>query len=407
VGRKYIDHSWDFRQEDTKYSVHGFHPYPAMMIPQIARRLILEYSRLGDYILDPFCGSGTVLVESKLNNRYSVGIDINPLALLLAKVKTTPIKPKTLLVSAQKLFDFIHSNRSQIDPPTFFNIEYWFKPRVISDLARIKTAISEINDQDIKDFFLVSFSLTVRAVSNTRNSEFKLYRIEPTKLASHNPDTVKTFQEIVLRNIEKMRYFYENADRDVEAKIYLADTRKRTPLPDNHFHLLVTSPPYGDSRTTVAYGQFSRLSLQWIDLPNAKNLDRQSLGGIPTKNLENSLPKTLNKVIEKIAKQEEKRAREVLSFYLDLRETLLETTRVTSKKGIVCFVVGNRAVKGVRIPTDEILVELFKALGYNHLETIIRNIPSKTMPLQNSPTNITGRVQDTIHKENIVIVQKR
>lgn len=82
---------WDFTKADTSYLTHGFHDYPARMIPQIAQRLIERYAPNSGKILDPFCGSGTTLVEAQLANRRAVGNDINPLAVLLSKVKATPI----------------------------------------------------------------------------------------------------------------------------------------------------------------------------------------------------------------------------------------------------------------------------------------------------------------------------
>src|SRR3989338_7547204 len=85
----YLETPWDFRGADTKYYTHGLHTYPAMMIPQVAARLIKENLRNGSVILDPFCGSGTVLVESMLINKESFGIDINPLTKLIAECKTT------------------------------------------------------------------------------------------------------------------------------------------------------------------------------------------------------------------------------------------------------------------------------------------------------------------------------
>jgi DNA modification methylase len=90
---KYIDNSWDFKNDDTKLNTHGFHSYPAMMIPQVARRLIETYGLESKVLLDPFMGSGTALVEAKLHDNFEVayGIDINPLTRLIAKVKTTPI----------------------------------------------------------------------------------------------------------------------------------------------------------------------------------------------------------------------------------------------------------------------------------------------------------------------------
>ena len=84
-----IDKSWNFKGENTKYYTHGIHSYPAMMIPQVASRLIKENLNGGNKILDPFCGSGTVLVESMLINKNSYGIDINPLAKIITEAKTT------------------------------------------------------------------------------------------------------------------------------------------------------------------------------------------------------------------------------------------------------------------------------------------------------------------------------
>jgi site-specific DNA-methyltransferase (cytosine-N4-specific) len=404
---KYEDNSWDYRKADTKYSVHGLHPYPAMMIPQVAKRLILKFSKPGEYVLDPFCGSGTVLVESKINNRNSVGIDINPLALLIAKVKTTPLKPVILKERAKGLIDFIYTNSTKPEVPNFFNIDYWFKPQVKQDLAKIKMGIYNIEEENIRDFFLICFSLTVRIVSNTKNSEFKLYRIDSNKLATFNPNTFKVFSQIIFPNIKKMEHFYEHKNNGAETKIYFADTRELTPVPSNYFNLLVTSPPYGDSRTTVAYGQFSRLSIQWIGITEKEKIDKESLGGVAYKDLNCQLnSEILKEIIEKIARESKKRAREVLSFYIDLNKTLKEISRVMKINSHICFVIGNRTVKGIRIPTDEILIELFKEFGFNHIETIVRNIPNKKMPLQNSPSNIKGKIQDTMHKENIVIMKK-
>ena len=88
--------NWDFNLHDTKYLTHGFHAYPAKMIPQIADKLLSEFGKNANVVFDPFCGTGTSLVESKLRNIDSIGFDLNPLALLIANVKTTPIEEKTL-----------------------------------------------------------------------------------------------------------------------------------------------------------------------------------------------------------------------------------------------------------------------------------------------------------------------
>ena len=188
------------------------------------------------------------------------------------------------------------------------------------------------------------------------------------------------------------------------------DTRKRTSIPDGEVDLIVTSPPYGDSRTTVAYGQFSRLSLQWLefDKKTVSEIDKVSLGGIPTRELENPLESpTLQNTVDMIAVKDPKRAKDVLSFYIDFNKCVEELHRVTRKGAFLCFVIGNRTVKGVQIPTDEIIIELFNAKNnYKHRNTFIRNIPHKRLPKSNSPTNIRGNIAATMNEEWIIILEK-
>ncbi len=407
--RKLIDHSWDYEGEDTKGYTHCFHSYPAMMIPQVAGRLIKMFSDREGYILDPFCGSGTVLVEAKLAGLNSYGIDINPLARLLSKVKTTPIDPHLL----RSNFEVILKDISKVKLssfPEFFNIDYWFKPSVIKKLATLKVVIEKIRDERIKDFFKVAFSETVREVSNTRNSEFKLYRLPKDKLEEFEPDVLGTFKNKVMRNIEGMKDLLREC-KDCNNKVIVLDedTREKTSLPEEIVQLVVTSPPYGDSRTTVAYGQFSRLSLQWLDFSgDSLNTDKKSLGGRRNRdhNGYNLNSPSLRNVLEAISERDGKRAKEVLLFYIDLDKCLKEISRVLRADGYVCMVIGNRMVKRVRIPTDDILVELAPAHNLAHLETITRSIPNKRMPLRNSPTNVKGELSDTMSQESIVILQK-
>ena len=196
-----------------------------------------------------------------------------------------------------------------------------------------------------------------------------------------------------------------------QVNILAEDTRKLTSIPANSVDLIVTSPPYGDSQTTVAYGQFSRLGLQWLDYGKDEvlNIDKISLGGIPTKDLNNGLGShTLKETLDKISKIDPRRAKDVLSFYVDFDKCIQELHRVTKKSAFMCFVVGNRTVKGVQIPTDEIILELFQSKNhYKHHNTFIRNIPHKRMPKLNSPTNIIGNHAVTMNEEWIVIIEKQ
>lgn len=407
-----IDYSWDFRGERTKSYTHGLHTYPAMFIPQVARRLLESYSDKGDTICDIFCGSGTALVESRLLGRNAYGIDLNPLAIFLAKAKTTPINPKTLTGEYYSLLDRVDKTKDKdIEKPEFNNLDFWFKPKVIVDLARIKKAILEIQNENIKNFFLVGFSEIVRQSSNTKNGEFKLVRRKGEKLESHNPNVLEFFKKRAGINIQGMTDFYRDVDKRTWVKIIQGDSSKSSGIKNNSIDCIITSPPYGDSRTTVAYGQFSRLSAQWIDIfddPNdASGVDNELLGGRSSRNLEHALDSFyLKDDLDKIKKKDERRARDVLSFYVGLNDCISRAYEMLKPGKYFCLVIGNRLVKQVRIQTDFIIAELGEKIGFTCEDIFVRNIPGKRMPIKNSPTNIVGALEETMTKESIIVLRK-
>ena len=407
-----IDYSWDYRGEKIKTYTHGIHTYPAMFIPQVAKRLLENYSKPGETICDIFCGSGTALVESKLLKINAYGIDLNPLAIFLAKAKTTPINPLALTNEYFKLLSEIERIKDiEIEKPNFNNIDFWFKEKVVTQLAKIKKAILKIKDEAIRNYFIVSFSETVRLSSNTKNGEFKLIRMKKEKLENYSPDVLGIFKKKTEANIKGMTDFYKDVDKEKWTKIIYGDSSKTNGIKDSSIDCIITSPPYGDSRTTVAYGQFSRLSAQWIDIfedPNkASGVDNELLGGKATKTLEHSLNSNyLKDSLYKIAKIDGKRAKDVLSFYIGLNDCLKQAYKILKPKKYFCMVIGNRLVKQVRIPTDFIIAELGEKIGFTCEDVFVRNIPGKRMPNKNSPTNIVGALEETMNRESIVILRK-
>ena len=395
------DESFDYKNINASEGIHGIHPYPAMMVYPIAKNLISTYSNEEELVLDPFVGSGTVLVESLLQNRNSIGLDLNPLALLLSKVKTTPLINVDLMKPLEKIIALEGKNKKLVIPK-FFNLDFWFGQMAINRLSALLSEINQINSPEIRDFFQVAFSETVRLSSKSKNGEFKLVRMKEHE--NFDPDVYRTFEKTVLRNIIKIQSTYIEKPNS-KVSILDWDSRIAPPIEENSIDLILTSPPYGDSKTTVAYGQFSRLSLQWLGYQKV-NIDKDSLGGIISKETMNpSISKILNKTIVKIKERDEKRAREVYSFFRDLELCLSNCIPLLKTKGYACFIVGNRRVKQVTIPTDIILKEFCENLGLKYRKTISRNIPNKRMPSANSPTNAKGVKELTMNKEHIIILQ--
>lgn len=397
---------WSFAGEDTKYLTHGFHPYPARMVPLIAKRVIEMFAtRDDDIVLDPFCGSGTVLVESMVHNRNTIGFDINPLAVLVAKAKTTPIDPKKLREKINEIIGEIALDKSTYTPPKGIpNLDYWFKPRVIEMLSKILHHIKRIEDEDIYNFFATAFSYTVWRVSNARKSEYKLYRMPEEELAKWDPNVLDTFKEILINNLKGMEEFYRAMQgKSAKATIYLKDFRESNL--ENEATLILTSPPYGDSRTTVAYEQFSRYPALWLGLKEVLYMDIKSIGGVRRKgNVVTLESKTLVEVFNEIYKKDPDRAWDLYSYFYDMDVAMQKIVRALKRgRSRVVFVIGSRTVRRVKIPTDKILVEIAEKYMLEHEKTIHRRIPSKRLPWKNAPENIPGVKGETISSEYIII----
>ena len=290
--------------------------------------------------------------------------------------------------------------------PDVLNLDYWFSEDVTQRLSFLRDRINAVADESVRNFFWVAFSETVRECSYTRNSEFKLYRMPAQRLATFKPDIFGTFQGKLTRNRAGLEA-YLGQRKDVEIFVSSKNTANRE-LPENRppngFDLIITSPPYGDSQTTVAYGQFSRLSADWIGLENSRKVDRISMGGSNRKSTLSDSP--VDSAIGEIRAVDKKRASQVEAFYIDLERSISSVAPLLTKDSTICYVVGNRRVKGVTLPTDAFIISAFGKHGFSHKETIVRNIPNKRMPKKNSPTNVAGETDVTMHEENIVVCQR-
>lgn len=157
--KKTFDESWDFKKSNTKEYTHCFHSYPAMMIPQVARRIIENYGKNAKLLFDPYCGTGTSLLEANIKGINAIGTDINPLARLIASTKTTKIDIQVLDLFLHDFNDYIFSidfkverNKSVIIPEVR-NIDFWFSKSVQEKLGVLLGYIEKINNLTIKSFF--------------------------------------------------------------------------------------------------------------------------------------------------------------------------------------------------------------------------------------------------------------
>jgi len=343
------------------------------MIPQVAERLIRENVPAGGKILDPFCGGGAVLVESLLSGFPSVGVDINPLAVLISKAKTKFLNLEGLRKIYRNIMNEAlgYQGRSK-EFSDGDGIDYWFKPQSIKPLSALISSIERIEDDDIRTFFQCVFSGTVRDVSLTYRNEQRLRRLELADFDRFNPDVFKSFRkraEDSMIRISKIP--------DFPAPEVILGSVMELPFEDSEFTNIICSPPYGDERNGVPYGQFSRNMLLWLghrkeDLLNLKKL---TLGG-QKQSIINFKSNYLQSELDFLTKRQAKE--EALGFYNDYFKALKDMMRVTSNR--ISIVIGNRTLQGRRIDNGRITVEFMENLGGKLLSQYSRKLPQKRLP---------------------------
>lgn len=408
---------WDFSGFNSNIYNHGLHQYPARFIPQLARKLIRTFADKDSTVLDIFSGSGTTLLECKyLGIKKAYGIELNPFAVFMAKTKLDNISYEETKSYFKKIENNYFDEAFNYNDIYFDNISFWYNSKTIKELSKLLASVKEIPDEKIRNFYLLAFCDITRKTSYLDYSGFKMYRSPKKKNnALYNPDVFGEYKKNVERNLDLLFHNNEiNKNLNTEQKLILGDSRViHNEILNNSVDFILTSPPYGDSHTTVAYGQYSRLP--WLWLSGSKDiikLDNNLLGG-STKNLDIEdisifeYSKTLEEQVEIIKNVDSSnRFKEVIAFYKDLYSTLVCAFSYLKKDHYFVLVTGNRTVKKVYLRTDKIISEFGKNIGFSTEAILSRNILNKRMARKNSPTNKVGETVNTMTTENIIILKK-
>jgi DNA modification methylase len=274
-----IDLNYSGENSSASFLPHNsnIHAYPAKLVPNLVHDIINNLKKNNEIkkVLDPFVGSGTVGLESKYLGLDFYGSDMNPLSILISKTKTLNIEDTPYVIksinSFTKSLEKLYEEFNMVSCVYFKNIDYWFKEENIKQLSFIKHRLDNFLKTKSKKYqeiysliLLTSFSSVIRKCSLTRNGEFKLYRMVKSDIEKFNPNSFKIFSKTVNQILDMLNYTNQIYKNSTVTEITLQNAKSLNTVANESIDLVFTSPPYGDSRTTVAYGQFSRLPLQWI-----------------------------------------------------------------------------------------------------------------------------------------------
>ena len=419
---------WTFRGRAVREQAQGLSQYPAMMVPEMQAELLKAVTIADQHVssvYDPFVGSGTTLIESMRLGLDFSGQDINPLAVLFCRTKTGPFHTRRLSSAVKDVISRARADRGRRFEANFPGLRKWFNSHTITELSRIRRAVRRVDNAWCRQVLWTGLAETVRLTSNSRTSTFKLHIRSPQDLESRRASPLETFDAVVTNINERLReeaatlresgHLSNNGYYQGKLHIRLGDSTMSNPDLGTH-DLIVTSPPYGDNPSTVPYGQYSYLPLQWIDLEDigdevtpdclcsTHEIDRRSLGGsrrnaikkiAPLLKLSPSLEKTLKR-LEDLPVDRQSR---VAAFVRDLDASVHAVTAALRPNAYMIWTIGNRCVGGEPVPTDAILEELLDAKGVRPVTRIERKIPSKRMATRNA-------IASTMRGEAILVFRK-
>lgn len=316
--------------------VHGFHAYPARAHPVTARRLVEGLTQPGATVLDPFCGSGTVLVEAMLAGRDAIGTDLNPFAVMLARSKTYPrTKEQTakIVAAAEGVAAFADARRkakagaTRRLPREDVAI---FAPHVLLELDSLRAGIAKAPPETRPDLSLILSSILVKLSqkkgdTSEETAEKRIAAGYPARLF------VKRAVDFARRHDELASLLPSPRPK---ARVYEDDALRLGKVKDASVDAVITSPPYV---ATYDYLAHHELRMRWLGL-DPRKLEAHEIGSR-----------------RRYTKLEPQRARG--EWTRELEKLLSALARVTKPGAPLVLLMADSAVGGVAIRANQVVEE--------------------------------------------------
>jgi len=399
----------------------SLHPYPAMIADPLAADLGARFVRAGFRVLDPFCGTGRTLFAAAQEGAYCVGVDVNPLAAVIMRAKAARVRIGTLedLLTSLAEKDFRDCEAYRLEPGRKVA---WFSSRAKRELSQL---IRWLNRQPIsageRQLLAGILSATARDVSYCRKNQWKLHRMPAKQRSAFKRSAHRVFQRRLRKVVRELR---EKGRPPGRTRALIGDCRQLKPLLALHgeqkkFDVVITSPPYGDSRTTVAYGGMSSICLGVIRNLSGCNtgflesgaIDRACLGGrlgsLGADVAFNDIKKYWNGGRRNAA------GPRVLELLADLSACCNQVCSVLKTGGRTIFIVSRRSMGGWRLKLDRFIEDAMKRKGLVLEEKKVRRIAGKVTPFAINPRGrlsaCRGRAAtrvNTMRREYILVFRK-
>lgn len=354
---------------------HKFHRYPGKFIPHIPRWALKRYAEPGAKILDPFCGSGTTLVEAMIAGFDVTGIDVDPIARLVSSVKTTRISEMKISELLEDVTRELKSRKIAQFRPTIETLNHWFTPDAVTQLGIVRDVIDlHKTKPEEYNFLLICFASIIRRASNADNQTQKTY-VSHTKPKTPEP-AIPLFLKAIGEYGRRVTELPDEGSAGQVAILGNVDARNFAEYfsqkQEKLFDLVITSPPYLNSVDYV-YNQMGEYF--WIG--DLFDLQNQALQNAHKKNYigttqwlarDYAVPtvtgfKAIDALVERIRNKSPKNAHIVAKYFQDMALHFVQSNLCLRKGGHYISVVGDSVVSGEPILVHELLVEIASRSG--------------------------------------------
>lgn len=332
------------------YSSHGIFRYFGKFPATIATHLINEYTKEGDTVIDPMSGSGTTALECLLSNRKCYAFDVNPLSILLAKVKTQFLDSDVL----EKYFDEIKRDyrprgldEYDYEPAGLKDIDHWFLRETQDSIRGIIFEIEKIDNELVKNFFMICLAASIRTVSRATSQQGRLF----LDVLTAKEDCFETFEKKVKKGIECIKDLpHNNSNIIIEERSASEEYGKDL---NQICDLIIIHPPYFNS---YKYSSVNSLELAWLQVNHA------------------SVRKNEVHEFFKVGKAEN-----VSKYVEDMSLVLSNVGRTLKNGGVMAMMIGDTVIKGEYVQATKMVVDSFIKSNPNFkVEKMVLRVPKYT-----------------------------
>jgi SAM-dependent methyltransferase len=360
----------EFHGASSRYSSHALHAFAAKFPPQLPRVFIETLTKPGDTVLDPMMGSGTTIVEALLLERKGIGVDIDPLARMICRVKTSHLASgraltagSDVLARAERVTDAKAAKfLGSFDEASKEFIDYWFFKETQEQLAKLLIAINEQQDEKLREFLLLVFSSVIitksGGVSLARDLAHSRPHKDKTKQPKHAFDQFKRALGKAVTAVSGLAIHEEGIQ-------LLEGDARELPVASASADLIVTSPPYANALDYMRAHKFSLVwlgeSIKWLGEHRARYIGSERIDI----DLTEGLPTYTEGILTELGARDPKKQKVVRKYFLEMQQAMKEMFRVLKPNSASIIVVATSTMRGYVIPTQECLADLGRGLGFD------------------------------------------